>query len=498
MRKSKVLFIDFGGSFLGTPAREEVAPYLSSHLGDAFSLVAIDYECVAFGTDGTDISPHHWIEMARLVRSSYHRYDGFVIWHPIVTLAYTAAALSFIFENLAKPVVVTGAMVPLREARTDATSNLTSSICIAAYEAFDLPRIPEVITCFGGNILRAVRATVVSTSSYYAIGSPNFPPLGEIGDRICIQEKLLRSAPSQTKRFEINDNLEEGVVPFHIYPGFSSQVFESVVQQSGVKGIIITSFGGGNVPTDDAVLNAISAATRRGIIVLHLRKHLRGESGATEYAADALFYKHGAVRGSYLTPEAAFAKLSVTLGRGLSLHNVRELLQYDLRGEQSEAKGQIEDLWLPGPVAESTITLVKEINGETLRFLRQNPDKMHDLSPRAFEKLIAEIFKHHGYNVELTPETRDGGFDFRALFVDGLGQSFLSYVETKRYGPHNPVSIDIVRSLYGVVAASEAARGIIVTSSRFTKPAREFQARLMNRISLHDYNDVKRWLEGIQ
>lgn len=499
MQKRRVLLLDVGGKLCGTRSRLGALSFLTSHLPSAFQNIAIDYKRVSAARNGADISPRDWVRIGKLVHSRYDSCNGFVIWHPTDTLAYTASALSFMFENLAKPIVVSGAILPLTEKGNDTVQNLANSLIIAAGGRNGLPRISEVVVCFGSKILRAARTRRLNVSSYIAFDSPNCPPLGEIGTRIQMRRELLRPAPRKTKSFGINARLSRKILQLDIFPGIDASVMRQAILLSGVKGIVLRSYGKGNVPATKDFLNVFAEAQKRGRVVLSVTQTSARGFDSAKYLSEALLEKNGVISGSDLTPEAAFAKLSVTLGRGLSAIQVRELLQYDLRGEQSETKGQVEHLWLPSLQSlKPAIGLINEINREAISFLRQDPRRIYDLSPRAFETLIAEIFKHHGYDVFLTPATRDGGFDFRALLIDGLGLSFLSYVETKRYAPNNPVGVGVVRSLYGVVSSSEASRGIIVTSSRFTKDAQEFQSRLMNRVSLHDYADIKLWLSRIR
>jgi L-asparaginase type I len=498
MPKRRVLLLDVGGELCGARAQARALSFLTSHVPSVYQNIAIDYKRISAGKNGADISPRDWIRIGKLVHSRYDCFNGFVIWHPTDTLAYTASALSFMFENLAKPIVVSGAILPLTEKRNDTVQNLANSLIIASGGRNGLPRISEVIVCFGSKILRATRTRRMNASSYVAFDSPNFPPLGDIGTRIWIRRDLLRPAPRKTKSFGINARLSRKILHVAVFPGINAKVMRQAILLPNVKGVVLGSYGKGNLPTTRDFLNVLAEARKRGKVVMSVTQTFGGGVDSAKYSAETLLENNGVISGSDLTPEAAFAKLSVTLGRGLSASHVRELLQYDLRGEQSDTKGQVEHLWLRSLQSlKPAIGLVNEINREALSFLRQDPRRIYDLSPRAFEKLIAEIFKHHGYDVMLTPGTRDGGFDFRALMIDGLGLSFLSYVETKRYAPNNPVGVGIVRSLYGVVSSSEASRGIIVTSSRFTKDAQEFQSRLMNRVSLHDYSDIKRWLSKI-
>jgi L-asparaginase len=436
------------------------------------------------------LSPEHWRTIAELILEEYDANDGFVIVQGIDTLSYTASALSFVFENLGKPIVVT----PRQELDQALVvhDNLLHAILVAAYLCNKLPLIPEVVVISQDLILRGNRTRVLSNGGYRSIDSPNCPPLGTIGDTITINSEMIRPVPESHKHCSLNNSDWKQIGHLLYYPGCSSEFICRFLAAPELKGLILEVYGAGNVPVEDDALNAFQEFSNSGKAVVLIERQVRSTQAI--YESTARLQKAGVIVGSDLTTESALAKLSLTLGRELSLSDVRKLFKYDLRGEQSHSEGHVEDLWLPINDASATIIVANQINHELLRYFARHPQQLHSLTPRNFEVLVAEIFKHHGYEVTLTPATRDGGYDFRALFVDGLGIKCLSLVEAKHFAPDQPVGIAIVRSLYGVVSSINAERGIIVTTSRFTKDAKQFQSAVMNRIALHDYNDLSQWL----
>jgi len=498
MFSSSVLIYDIGSQLkLRADNGWDSTLIKSAILGEYQSIINVDYQCTAPETSGANIGFSHWEQIAREIRSVYNIYDGFVVWHPIDTLAYTASVLSFMLENLAKPIVFSGSVLPIDAARSDALTNLQSSLYIAAYRVTKLNRISEVVVCFGGKILRGNRTRAISSSSFAAFDSPNFQALGKIGKTFDIKENILRTVPKDDSFLSVNDNLCNNVIILVLSLGLNAEKLRQIILDENIKGVVLQIFASKSLPYDPEFLDVLLNARKRGIIILSVNEGMEDEVDHGLYNASNNLTNYGVLSGLDMTPEAALAKLSVMLGKGLPFEKLRELIQYDCQGEQTNRYGYLDSLWLPKNVGESSIALINEVNAELLTFLRDHPKKMYELKPRTFEKLIAEIFRHHGYIVELTPQTRDGGHDFRSIWIDGLGMKFLSYVETKRFAPNNPVSIDIVRSLYGIVAASNVSKGIIVTSSRFTADARNFQSSLVERVSLHDYKDIKRWLKEL-
>ncbi|MDP7112473.1 MAG: asparaginase [Myxococcota bacterium] len=285
--------------------------------------------------DSSNVTSEHWVTMARTIRDAYDDHDGFVILHGTDTLAYTASALAFMFRNLAKPVVVTGSQLPISDIRTDATGNLISAIYLAGYRAFGLPRVPEVVVCFADKVLRGCRATKSSASQFDGFDSPNFPPLGTIGEHIVIHEELLMPAPPDDAGLILQTDLVTDVMNVVVFPGIRGDHLERAVLAPDVQGVIIHTFGTGNAPTRPELLEVIERAVDSGRTVLNVTQCQQGTVEMGLYAAGSALLEKGVVSGLDMTAEAALTKLMWTLGTQYG-SGIASQLQINQRGEQSE------------------------------------------------------------------------------------------------------------------------------------------------------------------
>ena len=288
--------------------------------------------------DSCNISPSHWAEMARWVKEEYERWDGFVILHGTDTLAYTASALSFMLKNLGKPVVITGAQLPLRDERTDGRSNLANAIRVAAHRSDDaIPLIPEVLVCFGSLLLRGNRTRKVSTTHLTGFNSPNFPPLGRLGERIEIERRLIRPIPNaDLEPFEIEAEMESKVMDITLFPGQQAEALKALLSQADLKGVVIRTFGAGNTMTDPGVASAFQDASNAGKLILNVTQCLEGQVEMGLYQTSSHLMEAGVVSGLDLTPEAALCKLMWALAT-FDIAEAREQLQINQRGEQSKS-----------------------------------------------------------------------------------------------------------------------------------------------------------------
>ena len=201
--------------------------------------------------DSSEIKAEHWAAMARGIAENYDDWDGFVLLHGTDTMAYTASALSFMLINLAKPVVVTGSQLSLTDIRTDGVQNLVNSLYIAGWRATGLPLVPEVTVCFADKLLRGNRVRKLSTSSWQGFGTPNFPPLGEIGEHIRIfSERVRPPADNSTQPFFVRTTLSPDVVDFGLFPGLNPIALQQVLELDEVQGMVLRTFGAGNAPSD--------------------------------------------------------------------------------------------------------------------------------------------------------------------------------------------------------------------------------------------------------
>ena len=297
--------------------------------------------------DSSDVGPVDWKRMAEMIAAVYDDYDGFVILHGTDTMAFTSSALSFIFENLAKPVVVTGSQLPLVGIRTDAPLNFINAINIAGYQATDLPLIPEVVIAFADKVIRGCRASKVSSSNWAGFDSPNFPLLGTIGEHIKINTSYLLPTPSGNKRFFIKTDFDDNVFHLTIFPGFTVDQVSKIVQDSKTKGLVLRTYGTGNVPSDKPEENEDGTNTKGFIetlgdaidsdnkMIVNLSQCTEGTVEMGLYEASSGLMERGVISGLDMTPEAALTKMMWTLGTQFGEGRIMQM-QIDQRGEQTE------------------------------------------------------------------------------------------------------------------------------------------------------------------
>lgn len=288
--------------------------------------------------DSSDMHPGYWQEIAYKIQKEYINYDGFVILHGTDTMAYTATMLSFMFENLSKPVIITGSQLPLAKPRSDASQNLVTALTIAASEGVTI--IPEVCILFDKKLLRGNRTRKVSSSGFDGFDSPNFPPLAEIGEHIKVNTHLVRKIPNEP--FFINPTLNSNVMLFDIFPGISINILRSVFEinkdetDKKLKGIVLRTYGTGNAPTSEDFLDEILYATKdMKLAVLNITQCNQGMVEMGLYDASAGLIRRGVLSGVDMTSEAALVKMMFLLGQGYKPDTFKEQMQRDLRGEQS-------------------------------------------------------------------------------------------------------------------------------------------------------------------
>ena len=278
--------------------------------------------------DSANMTPADWNAIAEDIAANYAHHDGFVVLHGTDTMAYTAAALSFMLEGLAKPVVVTGSQIPIGELRNDARGNLIASLLVAG-GADDLP---EVCLCFGAKLLRGNRAVKVSATGLDAFDSPNYPPLGDIGIGIEIHRDSVRRRAAG-EPFRLQRCSPGAVAALRLFPGISAEVVANALRPP-LLGLVLECYGVGNAPDRDRrLLAALAEASGRGVVIVDVTQCLRGRVDLGGYAAGSALAEVGVIGGHDMTAEAALTKLLYLFGRGLPPEEVKREMQRDLRGE---------------------------------------------------------------------------------------------------------------------------------------------------------------------
>ncbi|MCC2615436.1 asparaginase [Aestuariibacter halophilus] len=275
--------------------------------------------------DSSDMSPSDWQQIADDIQTNYDDYDGFIILHGTDTMAYTASALSFMLENLSKPVIVTGSQIPLAELRSDGQVNLLNALYIAA----NFP-IPEVSLFFNNKLLRGNRSRKLDADGFDAFGSPNCDPLLTAG--INIEVKAGTVKPHQRNALTVSPVSPQPIGVITLYPGISAEVIRNTLQQP-VKALILLSYGVGNAPQNPALLAQLENARDNDIIVLNCTQCIHGKVNMAGYANGHVLREVGVVSGMDMTPEAALAKLHYLLSKSLSVEQIKQQLQQNLCGE---------------------------------------------------------------------------------------------------------------------------------------------------------------------
>jgi len=281
--------------------------------------------------DSSDMSPSYWIDLVHKIRDNYNDFDGFVILHGTDTMSYTATALSFLLQNLSKPVIVTGSQLPLAQARSDAAQNLVTSLIIAA--GVDVALIPEVCILFDNVLLRGNRSRKLSSTGFNGFVSPNYPPLAKIGEHIKVNETYVKKPT--VNEFYVDEHLNPNVMIIDVFPGITSKMLHNIFAIPELKGVVLRTYGTGNAPTDPKLLKEIGSAVSRGIAIVNITQCLEGMVEMGLYDASVGLLRHGVCNGTDMTPEAALIKLMFLLGQGYGVDTVKERMHRERCGEQS-------------------------------------------------------------------------------------------------------------------------------------------------------------------
>ena len=343
-QKSSILLIYTGGT-IGMkldPTLQALTPFdFSQILEEVPELRKFAYRIDSWTfdplIDSSDVEPSLWISLAELIEEKYEDYDGFVILHGTDTMAYSASALSFMIENLSKPVIFTGSQLPIGMPRTDGKENLISAVEIAAAkdpEGHAL--VPEVCICFDNILMRGNRTCKMNSDNFRAFRSENLPPLAEAGIHIRYNTGIIRRPASWEGSPIFRKNLDTRVAILKMHPGITPQIVRDIMCSPDTRAVIIETYGAGNAPSKEWFLKIVQEAAGMGKIILNVTQCIAGSVNMDIYATGKCLKDAGVVSGYDSTTESALAKLFYLLGTFQENEQVKKLLEEDLRGEISK------------------------------------------------------------------------------------------------------------------------------------------------------------------
>ncbi|KAJ6227306.1 60 kda lysophospholipase [Anaeramoeba flamelloides] len=289
---------------------------------------SLNYDNTIEPVDSTNIGLKEWLIIANSIKEVYNEYDGFVILHGTDTLAFTASALSFLLENLSKPVVVTGSQIPLGGCRSDGLNNLISSVLVATYS-----KIPEVVVVFNNKILRGNRTTKRSSEDIDAFVSFQYPQIGTCGIKVAVNKSLVLD--DNKKPLVVHQEMEKEVIVIKLFPSIEN-VIERIYSHPNLCGVIIECYGAGNAPTSEKFLSTIKKASKRGIITVIVSQCVTGNVDLSTYKTGNDLVKAGCVGVFDMTTETAFTKLMFLLAKYDDIDFIKKLMPISLRGECSD------------------------------------------------------------------------------------------------------------------------------------------------------------------
>lgn len=283
--------------------------------------------------DSSDMNPSLWSRIVEMIHTNYDKFDGFVILHGTDTMAFTASALSFMLEGLMKPVILTGSQLPIGVLRTDGKENLLAAIEMAAAKNDDgSPVVPEVCIYFHQKLMRGNRCTKTSADSFNAFNSPNCPYLATAGMEIQYNRHIIKPYDAQVK-LTPKYKMSSDIIIFSLFPGIQPNIVEKILSGKELKGIIFRTFGAGNAPQAQWLVEALTNATRQGKVIVNITQCSTGSVKMRLYETGLQLLEAGIISGRDMTVEAALTKMMFLLGQELPVDEVRKLMKKDLAGE---------------------------------------------------------------------------------------------------------------------------------------------------------------------
>nr|WP_315143030.1 asparaginase [uncultured Flavobacterium sp.] len=297
-------------------------------------LLDCEIETISFEKpiDSSNMNPEKWADIATIIEDNYSSYDGFVVLHGSDTMSYSVSALSFMLENLSKPVIFTGSQLPIGDLRTDAKENLITAIQIASLRENGNPVIREVCLYFEYKLYRGNRTTKTNAEHFRAFISPNYPHLIESGVHLKMNKELFLPLKKELK-LKVHKTLDANVVIVKMFPGMSETVLAAILNIPNLKGIVLETYGAGNAPTEDWFIHLLTQAIQNGIQVVNVTQCSAGSVNMGQYETSSAMKKIGVISGKDITTEAAITKLMYLLGHTIVQNDFKTVFETPLRGE---------------------------------------------------------------------------------------------------------------------------------------------------------------------